>query len=314
LTTFYQLLETVGSLQGRLATGRPLCLLAHYHRYFRVFDLSQAGPAARYAHQAIAAGDRAADAHMTLGILSEKAGRLDEALASFLAAIGADPHHAEALRWAAFVYSKRGDLVNQYRMITAAFVESGDPYYSQDLYHVLIDKVGDAARAVALLEPVAVRHPRDAHLRQRVGHAWALVGDPVRALEHYRHAVALAPQDAGIQNGMGWVLRRFGRVDEAIAAHRRAISLAPGWYVPHSQLMEIHQLAHRYPEAIASAQTALRLGEPNPYVHALLCNFYHYEVDLDRAEACCRHLLARDPQNVWALTLLPKIQREIALR
>ena len=52
-----------------------------------------------YAREAVAAGDRSADAYLTLGILAEKAGRLDERAAAFQAAIQLNPHHAEAHRW-----------------------------------------------------------------------------------------------------------------------------------------------------------------------------------------------------------------------
>jgi tetratricopeptide (TPR) repeat protein len=310
LATFYQLLETTGTLGTRPPADRPLALLAHYHRYFRVFDQSQARPAARYARQAIVAGDRAADAYVTLGVLSEKAGRLDEALAAFHAAIEIDPRHAPAHRWAASIYGRRVDLVSEYRMVSTGLKESGDPFYSEYIFDVLINKIGDTTRAGEILEPLLARDPKNARLRERLGHIAALRGDGARALEHYRQAIALAPQDPFIRNGMGWALRRLGRVDEAIAAHRTAVALAPGMYQAHSHLMEIYQTTERYPEAIAEAQKALRLGEPNTYVHAVLCNLYHYEVDLHQAEACCQALLARDPGNAWALALLPKIRRD----
>jgi tetratricopeptide (TPR) repeat protein len=314
LATFYQFLETIGTLRARPASERPRCLLAHYHRYFRVFDWSQARAAARYAREAITAGDRPADAYLTLGILDEKAGRFDDALASFHSAIEADPRHAEAYRWAAIVYGKRGDLVNEYRMITVAFAQSGDLFYTDHLYRVLIDKVGDPARATALLEPVVARAPRDARLRARVGHAWALQGNEARALEHYRYAIALAPRDPEIHYGMGWALRRLGKSEEAIAALRRAVALAPYWYQPRTQLLHVYHHDRRYAEAIAEAEATLRLGEPSVYVHAILCNLYHSVVDLERAESCVQALLARDPGNAVAVALLPKIRHEASLR
>jgi tetratricopeptide (TPR) repeat protein len=314
LVTFYQLLATTGALGARPAADRPLCLLAHNHRYLRIFDRSHARPAGRYAREAIAAGDRVADAHVTLGVLAEKAGRFEEALVEFEAAIQADPRHAEAHRLAAVAYGKRGDLVNAYRMISTALAESGDVFYSELVFDVLVNKIGDPARAAAILEPVAARAPRNARLHERLGSVWALLGDHARSLEHYRQATTLAPRAPYVQNGMGWALHRLGRTDEAIPAFRRTIVLAPGWHEPHSQLVDVYHTNHRYPEAIAEAEMALRLGAPNVYVHALLCNLYHHVVDLDRAESCIRTLLVRDPGNVVALTLLPKIRHEAALR
>ena len=313
LVTFYQFLATTGALGTRPSVDRPLCLLAHYHRYLRIFDRSQARPAARYARAAIAAGDRVADAHVTLGVLAHKAGRLDEALEEVEAAIQADPRHPEAHRLAAIGYGERGDLVNQYRMISTALAESGDVYYSDFLFDVLVNKIGDPARAAALLEPLAERTPRNVRLHERLGHVWALLDDGDRALQHYRQARALAPWDPYIENGYGWALHRLGRSDEAIASLRHATALAPRWYAPHSQLVGVYHDLRRYQEAIGEGEAALQLGEPSLYIHTMLCNHYHYVVDLERAAACARALIVRDPGNAAATILISKVEQETML-
>jgi tetratricopeptide (TPR) repeat protein len=314
LVTFYHVLAATGTLAARPAAARPLGLLAQYHRYLRGLDESEARPAARYAWKAIAAGDHRADAYVTLGVLHEKAGRPDEALAAFEAARQADPRNAEAHRWAAVMYGQRGDLLNEYRAITMALEVSGDPFYADHFYEVAVDKVGDPARAAALLEPLVVRAPDDARLQERLGHVQALLGDASRALDHYRRAAALAPRDPELHNAIGWVLNRLRRPDEARAALQHAAELAPRWAEPHRRLAVIHHAHRRYAPAIAEAETARRLGDQDLDLHVLLCNLYHYEVDLPRAEACVRDLLARDPGNVAGLALAPKIRHEAGLR
>jgi tetratricopeptide (TPR) repeat protein len=314
LATFYQLLETTGTLARDQTSPRPFCLLAHVHRYLRIFDRSEARPAARYARQAIAAGDRPADAYLTLGILAEKTGHLDEALTAFLAAIDANPHHAEAHRWAAMVYGQRGDLVNEYRMITTAFVESGDPYYATHLFEVLVEKVGEPQRAIALLSPLLAKNPNDAVLWTQVGQAHALMGHAPEALAHYQRATALAPRTVWIEVNMGWSLYRLGRLEDAIAAYQRAAALTPWLFEPHKRLMDLYYEDRRYRAAITEAETAIRLGDPDTYTHARLCNLYHNVADLERGESCCVSLLARDPGNFIALALLPKFRQEASLR
>ena len=312
--TFYQVLALTGALAARPAANRPLCLLAHYHRYLRAFDQSQARPAARYARKAIAARDQPADAYVTLGILHEKAGRPDTALAAFEAARQADPRHAEAHRWAALTYGQRGDLLNEYRAITMALEVSGDAFYADDFFEVAVNKIGDPARAAALLEPLVARAPEDAHLHERLGRVWTLLGDATRALDHYQRAARLAPRDPELQNAIGWALSRLRRPDDAVAALRQAAELAPRWSEPHRRLATIHYLNNRYPQAITEAETARRLGDQDVHLHVLLCDLYHYEVDLPHAAACVRELLARDPGNVAGLALLPKIRHEAGLR
>jgi tetratricopeptide (TPR) repeat protein len=314
LVPFYQVLALTGTLAARPDPGRPLCLIAQYHRYLRVFDHAQARPAARYARRAIAAGDQPADAYVTLGILHDKAGRADDALAAFEAARQADPHHAEAHRWAAVTYGQRGDLLNEYRAITLALEVSGDPFYADYFFEISVNRIGDPARAAALLEPLVARAGNDVHLHERLGRIWALLGDERRALDHYRQAALLAPGDPELQNAIGWALDRLRRPDDAVAALLQAAELAPRWPEPHRRLAGIHYRSNRYPQAIAEAEAARRLGDEDTHLHVLLCNLYHDEVDLTRADACVGDLLRRDPGNVSGLALLPKIRHEAGLR
>jgi len=307
-------LATIGTLSTKPEPTRPLSLIANYHRYLHLFDQSQARPAARWARKAIAAGDRPADAFVTLGILHERAGRLDDALAAFEAARQADPRHAEAHRWAAVMYGQRGDLLNEYRGITMALELSGDAFYAEHFFEVAVNKIGDPGRAAALLEPLVARAPDNVHLHERLGRVWALLGEEKRALDHYQRAAVLAPEDPELQNAIGWALNRLRRPDDAVTALLQAASLAPRWAEPHRRLATIHYLSNRFPQAITEAEVARRLGDDDLELHVLLCNLYHYEVDLPRAAACVRDLLARDPDNVSALWLLPKISQEAGLR
>ncbi len=77
---------------------RPWCLLAHLYRYLRVFDDSNARLAIAAARRTIAAGDRPADAYLTLGIIAYWHDEPEQALGAFLRATDADPRHAEARR------------------------------------------------------------------------------------------------------------------------------------------------------------------------------------------------------------------------
>jgi hypothetical protein len=99
-----------------------------------------------------------------------------------------------------------------------------------------------------------------------------------------------------------------------VAALLQAAELAPRWPEPHRRLAGIYYRSNRYPQAIAEAEAARRLGDEDTHLHVLLCNLYHYEVDLSRADACVRDLLRRDPDNVAGLALLPKIRHEAGLR
>jgi Flp pilus assembly protein TadD len=107
-------------------------------------------------------------------------------------------------------------------------------------------------------------------LRERLGRVWALLGEADRALQHYERAAALAPGNPEIPNAIGAALSRLGRQDDAMTALRRAVELAPRWAEPHRRLASIHYLRNRYPDAIAEAELAQRLGDQGRAARVLL--------------------------------------------
>jgi tetratricopeptide (TPR) repeat protein len=192
-TLLFRVMELAGDLAERPARERPLCLLAHLHRYLRIFDDRHAGLAIAYAQQAIAAEDRPADAYLALGIIYDKLGRHHEALAALQRAIAADPQHAEAYRWAAFEADKRDDLVLEYRMARAAFEAAPrDPFYLRPLQAILVDRLGDPHTFATLLQQAVDADPRNAEAHRRLAVVAMTLGQPDRAALHTRAAADAA--------------------------------------------------------------------------------------------------------------------------
>ena len=55
-----------------------------------------------------------------------------------------------------------------------------------------------------------------------------------------------------------------------MTALRRAAELAPRWSEPHRRMASIHYLRSRYPDAIAEAELAQRLGDQDVQLRVLL--------------------------------------------
>jgi tetratricopeptide (TPR) repeat protein len=146
-----RVLDETGRLHALPAESRSACLLAHLHRYLRIFDPSQAGRAVAQAEEAIERDDHAAAAYVTLGVIHQKHAEDAEALGAFLRAIELDPQDAEAYRWAAVVYADRGDLANQHRMTRAAYESAPDDPAHVVLYARLLEsRLGDYRSALEL--------------------------------------------------------------------------------------------------------------------------------------------------------------------
>lgn len=314
VTGFLWILETTGDLETLPVDKRPVCLLAHDYRYLRVFDPSNAKRAIGSAKQAIARGDRAADAYLTLGVVYEKQGKQEEALGAFAAATRGDPRLAEAYRRAALIYAGRGDLANEYRIISAAFEAApADPFYLYDLNRVL-HRLGDLPTVVEVMGRALTTSPDNLRAHQHLAYATAVLGDEPRALTHYQRAIELDPNDPTNWEGLGWTFGRLRRDEDSIAAYRRAAVLAPRRYEPHEGLARLYDHQRRYGEAIMEYEAALRLGDPTVNTLQWLCVARFKVSEFDRAAACFRAVLERDPGNTLAQRYLPQSQNNARLQ
>ena len=306
ITSFLWALETAGSLGDNPKGERPFCLLAQYYRYFRIFDESNARPAIRYANKAIESGDRPADAYLTLGVIEYKTGSRQDSLSHFLKAVEANPKHALAHRWAALVYSGRGDLANEYQALLAADeLAPDDPFHALDLDHFLIHKSGDYRRALDRTLKRLGDTPPDSTDVWQVASLYRSLGKQEEAVRYYQTAIQLQPRNPSLYEEIAFSLGELGQTNEAIAAYQQAISIAPHRPTPHAGLGVTYHREAKRPEAIREFEQALRYGDRDIDTHAALCGLYHQTGAFERALECFQHLLARDPNNRTAANLLP---------
>jgi Tfp pilus assembly protein PilF len=186
----FHALEVVGDL-GRQPQP-ALCLLAHYHRYLRIFDDRHGDVALDYARRAVATGDRPADAWLTIGIVLDKRGQHAQALHAFQQAVAADRAHAEAYRWAAVQASRLRDPLLEYRMVHAALEAApADAFYVPPAERVVMRWFGDARTMSTLLHRALERNPTNIAAHEAQARAVARLGETDRADAHGRQAAEL---------------------------------------------------------------------------------------------------------------------------
>ena len=191
-TILYRIMELAGELRARPPEQQPLCLLAHLHRYLRIFDERQGLTAMDYAHRAIKAGDRPADAYLTLGIVHDKRGEYAAARRAMRQAIAMNPRHAEALRWLAVEADNVGDTLMQYQMMTRAFEAAPtDPFYLPGLERVLVAKLGDPLGMATLMVRAIALDATNAEAHAQLTKALALLGDHDGARRQSQRLAAL---------------------------------------------------------------------------------------------------------------------------
>jgi tetratricopeptide (TPR) repeat protein len=315
LTSFLQALEVTGELSRQPAASRPACLLAHLHRYLRIFDSSHGRVAVRRAKEAIARGDRPADAYLTIGVVYEKQGYPDDALAALREAIERDERHPEALRWTAILYRRRGDLVNEYQMTKRAYEAApSDPFYVSYFGEVLIDRLGDLRQAKTVWERAVQESPGNVFALAQLGRVERFLGNDARAVELLETALRLDPSRSGARWELGYALIDAERADDAVRLFQEWVTRNPRDPTPHTNLAVAYSHARRGREAIAELEQAFGLGERSADHYEYLCELYFYETtDLRRAAECFRRLLAWQPGRSRALQLLPEIEKNLAI-
>jgi len=194
--------------------------------------LAQAFVVARDINSAIGALEEIVDdeprvANM-LGQFQEQAGRLKDAADSYTKALSVAPNSRElkVRRIAALLgatdFARAADVAG-----VAQSQHPDDLRFPQLRAHAL-QQMGDAARAITVLEPVARANPNDATTQLALADLYSNTGRKQDAERTVRQLVALEPGNADALNYLGYMLADRGQqLDEAIRLVRRALDIEP---------------------------------------------------------------------------------------
>ena len=311
ITAFLWGLQTAGDLRLGSPDGGQWCLLAHFYRYLRIFDSSNATWARDAAIRAINSGSRIDDAYITLGVLEEKAGDYDAALPYFIQSVQTNPRNAEAYRRAANIYRHRGsDFLNEYQMWKGAYAASpSDGFYRDGLVAFLIERFGDYPQALELVRQALGEEPQNKELVERFASLHQRLGKHDDAIRLYRDLLALKPHNPGAWDAIGYSLSSLERYDEAAVAYQRALAINSIRPQSHSGLGAVYARQGRYADSIREYEAALEVGGDDINTRAYLCSQYWAVNRYDDAEACLKHVLQRDPHNKTAMQIYPYVMK-----
>jgi tetratricopeptide (TPR) repeat protein len=203
----------------------------------------------------LAAGNADAVTRTLTGIALGRVGRLAEGIAVLEGVLASPEADADAetrdvaARGLAVIREQQRLLAGGGLTLSAAAAEA----FEQGLYAL---ETGDAAAAqgafarARALQDVGV-------LAFYEGYARQIGGDPRGAIAAYEAArVDLGTSDV-LLNNLGYAQLQVGRLDLALATLRTAVALAPGNALAHLNLGLVHYGLTRFPEAVASFETAL---------------------------------------------------------
>ncbi|KAB2911501.1 MAG: tetratricopeptide repeat protein [Hyphomicrobiaceae bacterium] len=143
--------------------------------------------------------------------------------------------------------------------------------------------------AVALCQQAVKLAPQSSEAHYNLGAALLGLERHAEALSSLQTSNALQSGQPDTLNNMGLALFYLDRLSEAEAALRQAVARTPHAQAHHN-LGLVHQKRERYQEAIASFETALKLGHPDPAV--VLHDVGHSLLALDREADAVKYLEA----------------------
>jgi tetratricopeptide (TPR) repeat protein len=289
--TLLNVLELVGQLRD--AHDPPVCLLAHFYRFLRMYDRAKGQWAVRSAEHAIAAGDHPAAAYVTIGIIQEKEGLLQRALETFQKAIQKDPSYGMAYRWAAGVYEKAGDHSHEYLMRRAAFeTDPSDHLFREDLYHTLTERKEFRPLVRAMQQAIA-HDAGDLVAYNHAAFALKQLGDDDQARHYLHRAIPLEPHSPHAYDIKAWMLLELGRHAEAEPLLMKSIQIDAERPQPHRVLAHLRYRQGDQEGAFVAYEPALVLGGSDEGSRVLeFCATYEHR-DQAFAEACRARLFGR---------------------
>jgi serine/threonine protein kinase/Tfp pilus assembly protein PilF len=127
---------------------------------------------------------------------------------------------------------------------------------------MVLNRMGDRARAVSLLVSAHRNHPGDFWINNQLAF-YLQMSQPPRleeAIRYYTAALALRPHSPGAQLNLGVALQRKGNLQEAVRCFEKAIELKKDYAMAHNNLGNVLCDMGRPDEAIAEYQETIRLN------------------------------------------------------
>jgi tetratricopeptide (TPR) repeat protein len=253
------------------------------------------------------------------GMSHHRAGRLDQARASYLEALALDPSRPEPLDLLGVIAIQTGQFDEAIEWIRQAIaINPRVAGYHSHLGNALHGK-GQHEEAIAAWRVAIGLNPGFAEAYADLGNALREIGRLKEAVEACRQAVRLDPNSFVALNNLGAALQDPGQLDEAIAAYRQALRINPNLAETHNNLGNALLGKGQPDEAITEFQLAVQLKPESADIHRNLGTALYEKGRLDEAIAAHRQAIRLKPDYAdaynnlgLALTGKGKLEEAIA--
>lgn len=278
--------------------------------------------AARF-QKALADNPEQHEVHYLLGLVQRRAGRLEEAEASFGRVPPEHERWSDARLQIASIRERQQDWAGA--LAEAEAVRARAPSRQLDLYVAsLRSKSGDFDGAVAFLKELLAEAPGDEELLYNLGVIHGEAGRSEESLAYMRQVLAVTPDHPGALNYIGYTLAEQGRdLDEAERMITRALEQRPddgyitdslGWvyYMRAREMLDAGRVEEGralLERAIRELERAALLTGGDPVISEHLGDAYLLLEDRRRALRFYEEAVNLQPRENEQPNLLEKLER-----
>lgn len=232
---------------------------------------------------------------VNLGTALLSAGRVDQAIEQFNAALQINPNSYTARTGLGVALADQGKLDEARPYYEAALAIKPD--YAEALIDLalLLSRQGKLDEADAHYEEALQSEPENDKAHNNLGVNLAREGRTAAALEHFAAALRANPEYAEAHFNLALTLVKVDRFDEAVAHYRTAIRLDPQYCPAYYKLGEALVLQGQMDAAIAQFHAALRIKPDFAPAHGALGGVLQKQGQLDRAMQQYREALRLEP-------------------
>jgi tetratricopeptide (TPR) repeat protein len=216
------------------------------------------------------------------GMVEERAGNVDQALAAYEKAVKEDPHAVQVFRDIAELRLRTGQPAEALRAAERVReLAPKDPMSYIFLGNVRVAQ-GDLAKAAESYADALKIDPTNLRALENLGNYYALT-NPEKALEYYERYLVISPRDPDINFQIAIVHHRRGHYSKALTYYKESIENEPAQIASHLALADLYEQQKSTASAIAAYTRASELQPGNPLVHSRLGSLYYRDRKWDEA-------------------------------
>jgi len=246
-----------------------------------------------------------------LGLLHERGGQLDEALADYRMSIAREPGNVNAHRRLAEIFTWRGsftEAADQYRELIR--LRGDNPLYHLNLARVY-DRTKELEKAVNEYETAVRLDPDNLEGHRELARIFLRGAQPAKAEQHYKEVLRLHSEDETAHNALITLYVKQKRYDDLTTFVKNWLEKSPDDPQRHYRLGIVYEIKREYDLAVTEYGKAIELQPDNARMLFALGRTYMKTGRISEAREMLEAARKADPMLAEPQLLLSSIKSDL---